>query len=915
MKSVLSSQFLRAACVFFLLQAARVSAADYVFPPPMRPLPQASSRPLDAGPHKYVDAAKGQDAHDGSEAKPWRTLGLALTKLAPGDTLLLRGGIYREHVTASCVGTREQPVTIRSHPGELAVLDGGLADFHDAPEAAWEPFPGGAPGEFRSTKTYENAGSATTDDQMETTLLGSFADSMVPLQGCHAIGDLRSTNMYWTLSGVKTGVEKFIYCGPSICYDSTTQRIHARFAHTTLPGLGEDNYRGETDPRKLRLVIATLKAGPVLTLHAARFVRVQDLVVRGARMATVSVEDCAAIAFEGVTSYGGAAAMRVQGTRGLRLVNCALRGIAAPWTFRSSLKYRSIEARVFSAGSWTPQGADNEDFEIAQSEFTDCVDGVFIGNVRGVNFHHNLIENISDDGLFLTCGTAPDGTTHGGNVHLWQNRFARCLTVFAFGVGHGRQKMLPTGRQTGAGIWAHNNVFDQRQWVPYFQPRGADEPQALTFLGRLCGDHGSPAWEPIFFYHNTILSGDAPFRGGYLDGLGRAVAEGSPRRLLNNVLVQSSGLPGSVFQEKNPDFIGDGNLHWSAAADSAVPPAEFLQKLRSAKAALEGQARYPAGWGAQDVCADPRFVKYSADPRAAVDVRLQAQSPALNAAVPIPAEWPAPLRAASARGDLGAIPAGVPPWRLGVNGRLDASGQPAETTPEMAGASLQLPAVPAAPPVARKPVAVVEGYPAFDAPLLFHALRKQGARIEHFDRNWLDTSRWAEFSTIAFVGSLTRAKAPVTKLSEEDLPRVRAFMEQGGTLLLGRGTTEIFATPHGQMFLRELTGDTPRLAAAPAQILIPAHPWVAHLDAAAPHPWLVMKSAEPLRTTKGERILGTPQGLTMLGRLPVGKGALVYFGWDVAASMPHGRKPSTVETERNYEEQQQILQRVVAPVP
>ena len=885
--------------------------ADVLSHAPMRPLPLPSARLLGAGPHKFVDATKGSDAQEGSEQRPWKTLAFAAGKIAPGETIVLRAGIYREHVVVKCAGTQEKPIVIRSHPGALVVLDGGLPDFYDNPSAAWEPYAAGAPGEYRSTKTYENAGVAATDDQMETTLLGSFAETMVPLQGCHTIDDLRSTNMRWLPEGQKLSTEKSIYCGPSICYNPETQRIHARFAHTTLSGLGEDNFRGETDPRKHKLVIATMNAGPVLTLKGARYVRVQELVVRGARMATISVEDCDAIAFDGVTSYGGASAMRVQGTRGLRMANCALRGIAAPWTFRSSLKYRSIEARVFSASSWTPQGGDNEDFEIARCEFTDCVDGVFIGNVRNISFHHNLVENISDDGMFLTCGTAPDGTTHGGNVHLWQNRFARCLTVFAFGVGHGRQKMLPTGRQTGAGVWAHNNVFDQRQWVPYFQPR-AGEPDELTFKGRLCGDHGSPAWEPMSIYHNTIISGDAPFRGGYLDGLGRAVAPGSPRRLFNNLLVQCTGIPGSVFQEKNPDFIADGNLHWGIAPDAPVTAEEFLRKMRGARTAEEGKARYPAGWAAQDQYADPRFVKFSPDHREPVDLRLQAGSPALAAGVPIPAEWPLPLRSASTRGDLGAVPAGTSPWLVGVGGRLDVFGQKVQTSAVLATLALPLPAIALAPKAPGKPVAVVEGYPAFDAPMLLHALRKEGREVEHIERTWLDTSRWQEFSMVVFVGSLSRAKAPVSRFSVEDLARVRSFLEQGGTLLLLRATTEMFATDHGQAFLKEVCGEGPRQAATPAQVLIPGHAWVKHVTQVTSATWLGTKAVAPLRMSKGERILGTQDGIALLGRVPVGKGALVYVGWDVAASLPEGRKAATPEMEQVYEEQQRIIEKILA---
>jgi hypothetical protein len=891
-----------------LLCCLPASAAEPKYSPgpaPMRPLPTASTRPLTDGPQHFVDPVRGNDANDGTAAKPWRTLGFAATRLAPGDTLLLRGGLFREHPTITCAGTLEKPITIRAYPGELVVLDGGIAEFYDSPETAWEPFVGGAEGEYRSTRTYPKKEGAGADNEAETTLLGNFADTMVPLQGCHVMADLRSSNPFWFGPGEKMDITKSIYCGPSICFDDATQRIHARFAPTDLVGLGQDNYRGETDPRKLRLVIATLEAGPVLKLRGARCVRLQDLVVRGAREATVVLEDCRSIALEGMTAYGGAAAIRVQGTRGLRMANCALRGIAGPWTFRSSLKYRSIEARIFAASSWTPLGRDNEDFEIANCEFTDSVDGVFIGSVRGVNFHHNLLENISDDGIFLTSGTAPDGTTHGGDVHLWQNRIARCLTVFAFGVGHGRQKMLAGRRQTGAGIWAHNNVVDERKWVAYFPPHSAGEPQDLTFKGRMCGDHGSPAWEPLFFYHNTILEGAAPFRAAYLDGLGHAISPGAPRRLFNNIVALAVGVPGTVFQEKEPDLIADGNLHWAYAPGVELSADDFLRKLRGSKTALASVKQYAPGWAAHDLFADPRFVKYNPDPNAAVDVRLQKGSPAGGAGVSIPTEWPAPL----AGRDLGAIPTGVEAWRVGVGGRLDVSGQPQEPLAALAHLTLKLPDPGPAPDPAVKPAALVEGYPAADAPLVRFALRKAGANVETVEHQWLDTTRLGEFSVVVYVGSLARAKAATTKFSAADLPRVRAFLEKGGTMVLLRGTSEMFATPEGEAFMNEIAGTGPRVKAAPAKLLMPKHPWLAHLDPAAEHPWIAV--AQPLRASKGERILGTPDGLATLCRIPVGQGALVYLGWEISASMPGGRKASTVEMERAYEDQYRILENAV----
>src|SRR5512140_1279644 len=131
----------RIAALVLCLVASRslVAAGAPASHAPMRPLPVASDRPLAAGPAYYVDPMHGEAAGDGSAKKPWRTIEAAVKHLRPGDTLYLHGGTYFESVTIALMGTGEAPVTIRSAPGELAIIDGGLREFEDTPSTAWEP--------------------------------------------------------------------------------------------------------------------------------------------------------------------------------------------------------------------------------------------------------------------------------------------------------------------------------------------------------------------------------------------------------------------------------------------------------------------------------------------------------------------------------------------------------------------------------------------------------------------------------------------------------------------------------------------------------------------------------------------------------------------------------------------------------
>src|SRR5262245_42382589 len=113
------------------------AAADSL--PPMRPLPTPSKRAPSTGPIYYVHPTAGDDSAAGTEKAPWRTLAQAIRRLKPGDTLVLRGGVYYDSVALALTGTEKAPITIRSAPGELAVIDAGFREFAVAPATAWEP--------------------------------------------------------------------------------------------------------------------------------------------------------------------------------------------------------------------------------------------------------------------------------------------------------------------------------------------------------------------------------------------------------------------------------------------------------------------------------------------------------------------------------------------------------------------------------------------------------------------------------------------------------------------------------------------------------------------------------------------------------------------------------------------------------
>ena len=128
----------------FVVATGPTFGQEFKSHPALRPLPVPSDRALADGPSFHVDAV---NRNDGSVKAPWKTVGHALKQIHAGATLYLHAGIYYERVYCSVAGTKDNPVTIRSSPGELAVIDGSYREFFATPSAAWEPFEQGSSGE------------------------------------------------------------------------------------------------------------------------------------------------------------------------------------------------------------------------------------------------------------------------------------------------------------------------------------------------------------------------------------------------------------------------------------------------------------------------------------------------------------------------------------------------------------------------------------------------------------------------------------------------------------------------------------------------------------------------------------------------------------------------------------------------
>ena len=72
--------------------------------------------------HVFVN---GNDTHDGSSSRPYKTISRAAQVAQPGDTITVHEGTYRERVTPPRGGESEaRRIVYRAAPGEKAVIKG-----------------------------------------------------------------------------------------------------------------------------------------------------------------------------------------------------------------------------------------------------------------------------------------------------------------------------------------------------------------------------------------------------------------------------------------------------------------------------------------------------------------------------------------------------------------------------------------------------------------------------------------------------------------------------------------------------------------------------------------------------------------------------------------------------------------------
>lgn len=665
-----------------------------------------------SGKECFVSPA-GNDANPGTMAAPFRTVARGVSVLQAGDVLSLRGGVHVQPETLriqALHGTGTAPIVIRSAPGEHAYIDGSVPEFRRVNNDDWEPV-SGHEGEYVSRRTFTGFVRGVFLDRNPYTRLISYSnlndlrarnetfdritlpvcvpgqqDNCDPRPGPDVVDD-KCTTPPCTPMGHR---HPWVYMGPGIWIDSAVsptnpQKVHIRLSHTHNNVPGRPDYVGEVDPRRVALAI-TQENEQALFIAGSSHLRFENLSIRQGGDFTVLMPSAADVTFDHVRVFASTHGIRMGQVSDTTFSNCEFNGGTPTWLFRSDQKspYTYVDNGVpvvNNLGNRTSRvlmvpSVNNIRTTIKNCEFVNGHDLYLEG--QDVVFHHNWIDNLNDEGLFLDSSDSP-------NMRIHQNVILRTLSPIGF-----------AGGKDGGHQYIYRNLIDVREPTAGYRPKFTGDVDIWRYGNTFKSN--SPDG-PYDVFQNTFLVYAQHEQASYMHY--RNMQDLNARRSFNNVFVAvnpnaDSDVPITFLPAPSFPAQTDGN-NYHRIGQATTPPYRYLgyefpagttfragtfDCLRNCPRPLIGSmlfqqstTQYPPGYEANSIESDPQFIRLGPDGtfRDNDDLRLSATSPARAAGVPLPADLQAldsqVIPPSGSAPDIGAYPFGAAPLAVGIDGR------------------------------------------------------------------------------------------------------------------------------------------------------------------------------------------------------------------------------------------------------
>jgi hypothetical protein len=494
--------------------------------------------------------------------------------------------------------------------------------------------------------------------------------------------------------------------GPGIWFDEAAdaRRVHIRLAPTDNRIPGWDDYEpAETDPNNVRLALSR-EEDYAIFLTNCHHITFRDLTLRFGSPDTIRLNTCTDITFDHCRIRSGSRAINLltgnaedAKNQDIRVEHCVVDGGIPTWLFRSDRKDeylmgpkdkdQATKSEVFrnrlgasTSGVQISGTKRNSRVTVHHCEIINAHDSYVFGD--GMQFHHNWVHNLNDDGIALS------GEAETTGAKIFCNVLTQCLTALSFAT-----------EKTLGPVHVYGNLIDIRQPTLGIRRRTADSPPASSLRqGHFFKDGANEG--RIELFHNTCVVLDPGAAGADFDDLTDAgfsyfinIGTSLPRRAFDNIMVavytsDSHLRPIAFLAPASFSTQSDGNTYFRIprgpdgslnfeirrSADGAVVESGSFRTLADYR-----NAQWPpagvGGYEAQSTLEDPMFRSFdtvTGRPRHGDDLRLHGESPAKGAAsTELPEELRAMYREATGEEplDRGCYPATGARLRVGVDGR------------------------------------------------------------------------------------------------------------------------------------------------------------------------------------------------------------------------------------------------------
>jgi hypothetical protein len=154
----------------------------------------------------------GSDDADGTEDHPWLTIQHAVDETRSGETVMLRAGTYADWTSwESQSGTQDAPITLRSYPGERAVVTGSLRIISSWVRIRDVTFQGGTSANDREVLLFVSGGDHI--DIVHNEFFGSMSSAIFLGEGDNTADDVRIRANHIYENGDDSNFDHGVYCG------------------------------------------------------------------------------------------------------------------------------------------------------------------------------------------------------------------------------------------------------------------------------------------------------------------------------------------------------------------------------------------------------------------------------------------------------------------------------------------------------------------------------------------------------------------------------------------------------------------------------------------------------------------------------------------------------------------------------